>query len=171
LRRQALRQAEPNAGHQALVRLEQAVPQFGLVTQNVDRLHQAAGSRNLVELHGNIWEVRCTGCEAVFDRTGVELPAAPHCEQCGAWLRPAVVWFGELLPPGALETAMAWACRADLFLVVGTSAIVMPAASLAYMARNAGAKVIEINPEATSTTKTANLSLRGKAGEILPQLV
>jgi NAD-dependent deacetylase len=171
LRRQALRQAQPNAGHHALVRLEQAVPQFGLVTQNVDRLHQAAGSRKLVELHGNIWEVRCTGCEAVFDRTGVELPATPHCEQCGAWLRPAVVWFGELLPPGVLETAMAWACRAELFLVVGTSAVVMPAASLAYMARNAGAKVIEINPEATSTTKTANLSLRGKAGEILPHLV
>jgi NAD-dependent deacetylase len=171
LRRNTLRTVQPNPGHFALAELERRVPGFGLITQNVDRLHQAAGSRNVVELHGNIWDVRCTECEAVFDRTGVELPPEPRCENCGAWLRPGVVWFGELLPPRAFALAESWAERCDVFLVLGTSAVVMPAAGLVSLSREAGAKVIEINLEATPATALADIMLRGKTGEVLPQLL
>jgi NAD-dependent deacetylase len=170
-RRQALWGVKPNAGHLALAELERRVAEFGLATQNVDRLHHAAGSRNVVELHGNLCEVRCTGCAAVLDRTGVALPPEPRCEACGAWLRPAVVWFGENLPMDALATAQAWASRAEVYLVVGTSAVVWPAAGLAYTAKLAGARIIEVNPEPSGVTDLADLSLRGKAGEILPQLL
>jgi len=171
LRRNTLRNVQPNPGHLALAELERRVPGFGLITQNVDRLHQAAGSRNVVELHGNIWDVRCTECEAVFDRAGVDLPPEPRCESCGAWLRPGVVWFGEMLPPRALAMAENWAERCDVFLVLGTSAVVMPAAGLVSLALEAGAKVIEINIEATPATALADITLRGKTGEVLPQLL
>ncbi|MCS7168809.1 MAG: NAD-dependent deacylase [Gemmatales bacterium] len=170
-RRRQLLEARPNPGHYALVELEKRVPCFGLITQNVDRLHQAAGSRNVVELHGNIWEVRCTGCGRLEDRTGVELPDEPHCDHCGAWLRPNVVWFGEELPSGAWRLAEEWTRRADVFLVVGTSAEVWPAAGLIYLAKDAGAKIIEINPEDTAATKVVDLALRGPSGQILPQIV
>ncbi|MCS7159062.1 MAG: NAD-dependent deacylase [Gemmatales bacterium] len=170
-RRRQLLGSRPNPGHYALAELEKRVPQFGLITQNVDRLHQAAGSRQVVELHGNIWEVRCTGCGRRDDRTGVELPEEPHCEVCGAWLRPNVVWFGEALPADAWRQAEAWAQRAEVFLVVGTSAEVWPAAGLIYLASNAGAKVVEINPQDTSATRVADVALRGPSGEILPQIV
>jgi NAD-dependent deacetylase len=170
-RRRQLLQVRPNPGHYALAELEKRVPQFGLITQNVDRLHQAAGSKNVVELHGNIWEVRCTGCGRVEDRTGVDLPDEPHCDHCGAWLRPNVVWFGEELPAQAWRQAEAWTRRADVFLVVGTSAEVWPAAGLVYLARDVGAKLIEINPENTAVTQLADVVLRGPAGQILPQLL
>ncbi len=173
LRRNKLRTIEPNAGHRALVDLERRVSEFGLATQNVDRLHQAAGSRKLVELHGNIWEVRCTNeaCAQVFDRTGVELPVEPKCETCGAWLRPGVVWFGEMLPERAMVKAELWAGNCEVFLVVGTSAVVWPAAGLAHSAKSAGAKVVEVNLEETPLTEVADASLLGKAREILPQIV
>lgn len=171
LRRRTLLRVRPNPGHLALAELERRVPEFGLITQNVDRLHQAAGSKNVVELHGNIWEVRCTACHAVFDRTAVELPAEPRCESCLAWLRPGVVWFGEMLPPAALQTAEAWTERCELFLLIGTSAIVWPAAGLASIAKESCAKVIEINPEETPATELADISLRGKSGELLPRIL
>jgi NAD-dependent deacetylase len=171
LRRNALRLVKPNAGHFALAELERRVEEFGLITQNVDRLHQAAGSRNVVELHGNIWEVRCTECTRVYDRLGIELPPEPRCEKCGAWLRPGVVWFGELLPAGAFAQAEQWAERSDVFLVIGTSAVVWPAAGLVSLAKDAGAKIIEINIEDTPATELANVALRGPSGEILPRLV
>jgi len=170
-RRSWLKAARPNPGHFALVHLEDRAPEFGLITQNVDRLHQAAGSRNVVEIHGNIWEVRCTGCGETFDRTGVDLPPAPRCEKCGDWLRPAVVWFGEMLPLHAVGKAENWAKRCNVFLVVGTSAVVMPAAGLVYVAKEAGAKVIEVNLEETPATAVADVSLLGKAGEVLPVIV
>jgi NAD-dependent protein deacetylase/lipoamidase len=171
LRRRGLMSVQPNPGHWALARFERRVPQFGLITQNVDRLHHLAGSKALVELHGNIWEVRCTACQVVFDRTGVELPSEPRCERCHAWLRPGVVWFGEILPPAALRTAESWSERCGVFLIVGTSAVVWPAAGLVSVAKDAGATVIEINLEETPATDLADIALRGKAGEILPGIV
>jgi NAD-dependent deacetylase len=171
LRRKVLATVQPNAGHLALVELEQHVPTFGLITQNVDRLHQAAGSRQVCELHGNIWEVRCTGCGETFDRTRVELPAEPRCERCGEWLRPGVVWFGEMLPHAALVQAQRWAERAEVFLVIGTSAAVMPAAGLIGDAQHAGAKIIEINVEDTPATELADVVLRGPSGAILPEII
>lgn len=170
-RRRELLQVRPNPGHYALAELEKRIPKFGLITQNVDRLHQAAGSRNVVELHGNIWEVRCSRCGRVEDRTGVELADEPHCEECGGWLRPNVVWFGEELPTEAWRVAEDWTRRAEVFLAVGTSAEVWPAAGLIYLARDCGAKVVEINPEQTAASAIAHISLHGPAGQILPQLV
>jgi NAD-dependent deacetylase len=170
-RRRQLKQVRPNPGHYALAELERRLGGFALITQNVDRLHQAAGSRNVVELHGNIWEVRCTGCGRVEDRTGIELPAEPHCSQCGAWLRPNVVWFGEMLPEHAWQRAESWTRQADLFLVIGTSAEVWPAAGLIHLARQSGARIVEINPHETAASSLADVILRGKSGEILPQLL
>jgi NAD-dependent deacetylase len=176
-RRASLRAAQPNAGHRALVDLEdrfnRASPdhRFTLITQNVDGLHQAAGSRRVLELHGSLRHVRCTGCPSVVDRGLEELEALPHCVSCGALLRPAVVWFHEMLPEDIWLQAAQAAAECQCFLVVGTSAIVYPAAGLIDAARNAGAKVIEVNPEATSASRRGGLALRGPSGVILPQLM
>lgn len=171
LRRNALWRVRPNPAHDAIAELEKRVPHFGLITQNVDRLHQAAGSQQLVELHGNICEVRCTSCGMVEDRAGVQLPPEPRCDHCQAWLRPAVVWFGESLPPEAVAKAEQWTRRAKVFLVVGTSAVVWPAAGFIYQAKNHGATVIELNLEATEASRVVDFALHGMAGEILPQLL
>ena len=165
----------PNTGHHALARLEQrlidAGGQFTLVTQNIDGLHQTAGSRNVIELHGSGRHVRCTQCRYYDDLTLDMLSALPTCPKCQAVLRPDVVWFGEGLPTGAIETAIE-ACRAcEVFMTIGTSAVVHPAAGLIQMAVKAGARTIEINPEATAASDLVDLSLRGPAGDILPQLV
>lgn len=168
-RRARLREVRPNPAHFALAELERRVPDFVIATQNVDRLHQTAGSRRVVELHGNIHEVRCTRCGETTDRCGVALPDEPKCERCGAWLRPAVVWFGEDLPVGAFAQAEAAARASEVFLVVGTSSAVWPAAGLAHIARDAGATVIEINPEPGSAA--ADLVIAAKAGEALPVIV
>src|SRR5262249_14048881 len=141
-RRALVSQATPNPAHEALARLETLVPSFTLVTQNVDRLHQRAGSKRVVELHGSLFDVRCTGCGLSSDQTGVTLPPLPRCEDCGATVRPAVVWFGESLPEWAWEDAEAAARAAEVFLVLGTSAVVYPAAGLAATAQRAGASVI-----------------------------
>ncbi len=170
-RRKLIRKAEPNPGHQALVELESRTPHFTLVTQNVDGLHDRAGSRNICKLHGDLWVVRCTACgrEGLDERTDFpELP--PRCE-CGGLLRPAVVWFGEPLPPDAWRTAEEAMSGAEVALVVGTSAVVYPAAGLIPLAEQAGAKVIEVNLEATPYSGVVDKSFRGKAGEILPLLV
>jgi NAD-dependent deacetylase len=165
-RRRAIAAAKPNAGHLALAALEKTKPFFTLITQNVDGLHDLAGSQNIIKLHGDIWNVRCLNCgDERVDRCRLEdLP--PHCH-CGGLLRPGVVWFGEMLPEGALERATAAVRAADVLIVAGTSAQVYPAAGLIPMA----AKVIEINPEATPFSDEVTISLRGKSAEILPQLV
>jgi NAD-dependent deacetylase len=170
-RRLRLVQCRPNPGHDALVALERRYPRFTLITQNVDDLHRAAGSRNLIELHGNIWIDRCSRC-AVEERLSAA-PEAPlrRCPACGGRLRPGVVWFGEMLPPGALEAAAAVVERCEVLLVVGTSSVVHPAASLAWHARKYGARVIEINPEATPLTAHADLVIAEKAGAALPALL
>jgi NAD-dependent protein deacetylase/lipoamidase len=170
-RRAALRAAKPNPGHLALVDLERRWgDRFTLVTQNVDGLHQAAGSRRVLELHGGLARVRCTGCKAVADRGGEELPALPRCGDCGELLRPDVVWFHEMLPGQVWRAASEAVEACDCFLVVGTSAVVYPAAGLIDMARVLGACVIEVNLEPAARAAGV-IGLYGKSGEILPRLV
>jgi NAD-dependent deacetylase len=130
-RRGKITQARPNPGHEALVRLESLVPEFLLLTQNVDGLHRLAGSRRLLKIHGSIWEVRCLACGAVREDRRVPLPLPPQCDACGGLLRPNVVWFGEALDPYILPQAEAALTRCQVVLVVGTSAVVQPAASMA----------------------------------------
>jgi NAD-dependent deacetylase len=170
-RRDLVSRVEPNPAHHALARLATLAPRFSLITQNVDRLHHRAGSIGVIELHGNLMDVRCTRCGTTTDRTGTPLPALPSCDDCGALLRPAVVWFGEALPPDAWEAAEEAVRDADVLLVVGTSAVVYPAAGLATLAHHLGHCVIEINPDPTPLTDSVLLSLQGPAGTILPEIV
>ncbi|MGD8877798.1 MAG: NAD-dependent deacylase [Syntrophobacterales bacterium] len=170
-RRELLAPLQPNPAHKALVVLEEKIPQFSLITQNIDDLHRRAGSKNLVELHGNIWMVRCTQCHLVSRKEQVPLPELPACTECGGLLRPHVVWFGEQLDPTILDKAIAEIRSCDTMLVIGTSALVQPAASFALVAKEQGARVVEINLEVTPYSHKLDLALRGKAGEILPQVV
>lgn len=170
-RRRVIASCRPNPAHQALVRLEQRVPEFSLITQNVDGLHALAGSRNLLEIHGCIWRLRCTGCGEVREERSLELPELPHCRQCNSLLRPDVVWFGESLDEELLERAWQAAAGCQVMLVVGTSAVVQPAAYLARVAKEAGAVVIEVNLEPTPNTAWVEIALLGPAGEILPRLL
>ena len=167
-RRQNAVNAKPNAGHLALVEIEKRAPEFLLVTQNVDGLHQRAGSRQMVELHGNIHRFRCFENDCPSDNFDVE---NGRCRSCGGHLRPGVVWFGEMLPIDALETAISAAEQCDVFFSIGTSSIVYPAADLWRRAKDSGAVIIEINKDPTPLTSLADYSFLGKAGEILPQLV
>jgi NAD-dependent deacetylase len=163
--------ASPNPGHMALAALELRALQFTLITQNVDGLHARAGSRNVVYLHGDIWTLRCTACgQSRRDQTPHLDPLPPRCE-CGGLLRPGVVWFGEPLPPDQWRLAETAASTADVFLVVGTSAVVMPAGGLVAIAKEHGARVIEINADQTLISSWVDLSLRGLSGEILPRLI
>jgi NAD-dependent deacetylase len=161
---------KPNAGHLALAELERRCTKFSLITQNVDRLHQAAGSQNVVELHGTLWVWRCVRCGVEREERGTFTEYPPKCV-CGGKRRPAVVWFGEALPEDAIATAYRDAETCDLFLSVGTSAVVYPAADLAQAARRSGAKVVEINAQPTPLTVRADWALRGRSGEVLPALV
>ena len=170
-RRELLAPLRPNPAHLALVSLEEKIPHFSLITQNIDDLHRRAGSKNIIELHGNIWMVRCTGCQVVNRNEEVSLPELPSCAECGGLLRPHVVWFGEQLEAAILERAVDLTRSCDTMLVIGTSAVVQPAASLAIIAKEAGARVVEINLESTPYSQQLDLSLQGKAGEILPQVV
>ena len=168
-RRGIIATREPHAGHYVLSRWEEFFPDFVLVTQNVDGLHRKAGSKNILELHGNIWQVRCTREGTIkenFDTPLSEIP--PRCPSCGALLRPNVVWFGETLPQETLQKALASSARSDLMFVIGTSAFVQPAASLPLAAAERGAKIVEINPNPTPLTHVADYSFEAKAGEILP---
>ncbi len=171
-RRALIGRAQPNAGHHALAALERRVPDFLLATQNVDGLHAKAGSTKLVELHGNIGRVRCSrdgGIVAHWDEPDDDLP--PRCPRCGAFLRPDIVWFEEMLPAEALERAEDAARNCALLLVVGTSAEVYPAAALPMQAKSAGAAVVEINPEATPVSQHADFVLRAPSGIALPALL
>jgi NAD-dependent protein deacetylase/lipoamidase len=170
-RREAIKGVRPNPGHYALAELELRVPDFSLITQNVDGLHRLAGSRNVFELHGNIQRVRCSLC-GMFAEDWVEAgDDVPRCGACGSLLRPHVVWFGEPLPRLELESAVDAARTCELFMSIGTSGVVQPAASLAYAARNRGATLVEINAEPTGLTRKVDFFLQGKSGEILPALV
>jgi NAD-dependent deacetylase len=170
MRRLKSGQVQPNPGHLALAELGRRVPGFTLITQNVDGLHQRAGSGNVIELHGNITRVRCSrGC-GIFSEWE-DRSAVPTCARCGARLRPDVVWFGESLPPGELEAAMRAAQASQVFFSIGTSGLVQPAASLPFLAKQHGASVVEINAEQTPLSRAADFVLPGKSGEILPDLV
>ena len=166
-REQALK-AKPNAGHLALAEMEKRAPKFLLVTQNVDGLHERAGSKQIVELHGNIHRFRCFDNDCRTDNFDLE---QGRCRSCGANLRPDVVWFGEMLPVSALETAISAAEESDVFFSIGTSSLVYPAADLWRRAKNNGAIVIEINKDPTPLTPLTDYSFLGKAGEILSALV
>lgn len=170
-RRGLIAGCRPNPAHHALAALEQGGGDLTLITQNVDGLHRLAGSRNLLEIHGCIWRVRCTACSHIREDRDPDLPVPPACPECGGLLRPDVVWFGESLDPALLERAWRAAERAEVMLVVGTSAVVQPAASLADVAKRAGAVVIEVNLEPTPNTGRVDISLLGPAGAILPRLV
>jgi NAD-dependent deacetylase len=174
-RRARVGEVQPNPGHFALAEMEARLAQrgaaFTLITQNVDGLHQRAGSRNVIELHGNIQRVKCFDegdVIAAWEETG-ELP--PRCPHCGGLLRPDVVWFGEMLPTAALELAYNAAKECDVFFSIGTSGLVQPAASLARLALKAQAVVVEINPQETPLTPSVTVALMGKSGEVLPKLV
>lgn len=166
-RREAALKAKPNAGHLALAEIETHAPQFLLVTQNVDGLHARAGSKRMVELHGNIHRFLCFENDCASENFDLE---KQRCRSCGGHLRPDVVWFGEMLPVDALEKAINAAESCDVFFSVGTSSLVYPAADLWRRAKDHGAIVIEINKDPTPLTPLADYSFLGKAGEILPML-
>jgi NAD-dependent deacetylase len=169
-RRQIVASKQPNPAHHALGDLDRALPTFLLVTQNVDGLHARAGAGRVVELHGSLWRVRCTREGTVSENRVVPLRELPPRCGCGALLRPDVVWFGEALSEPVLTEAFEASKACDLMLVVGTSAVVQPAASMPLLAKQAGALVIEVNPDETPLTPFADLSLRGKAGDIVPDI-
>jgi NAD-dependent deacetylase len=169
-RRELLAPLRPNPAHLALLEMEQRLPRLTLITQNIDGLHQAAGSRDVVELHGNIWWVRCTQCRQVSKDRRVPLPKLPTCEACGGLLRPHVVWFGETLDANIVEKAYDAVEHCQVMLVIGTSALVQPAASMGLHARRSGAFVAEINLEPTPNSELSDMTVLGKAGVILPRL-
>ncbi len=171
-RRTALKDLTPNAGHYALAEWERRFERFTLITQNIDDLHRVAGSQNLLELHGNIWRARCLRCHSTFEVRESPLEQNPPlCLVCGYAARPDVVLFSEMLPEGVFERAEEASANATLFFVIGTSAVVYPAASLPILAKQVGAKVIEVNPEETDISFMVDVTLLGKAGDILPQFI
>ncbi|GAA3972731.1 NAD-dependent deacylase [Allohahella marinimesophila] len=182
-RRRDLRRVQPNAGHKALARLAERIGSYPLVTQNVDDLHERAGSERVIHLHGELFGTHCFECLAPCseeadtaeekDRataTGSEA-MPPRCVHCGAFIRPSVVWFGEMLPAAAWAEAEAAAQRCDVLLCIGTSSLVYPAAHLPGIVLEAGGQVVQVNPEPTALDTRATINLRGKAGEILPALL
>ena len=169
-RRDKVREVAPNPGHFALAEIERRVPDFLLITQNVDGLHQRAGSTRMVELHGNISRVKCSACDRPAENWHTsETP--PRCGRCGGYLRPDVVWFGEMLPADNWRKSNEAVQRCEVFLSVGTSSRVWPAAGLEAEARVSGAMTIEINPNPTELTGEFEFTLRGLSGVILPALV
>ncbi len=178
-RREVLRNVKPNPGHAAIAALEKLLPQVAVITQNIDGLHQMAGSTDVITLHGDLRRNRCSancqGYPTLIDVDTLEWDrqaGPPHCPHCGQLVRPDVVWFNELLPTAALDRAMVLSKTADVMLVVGTSGVVQPAASLPYYARRYhDAFVIEVNPNPSEITPLAHLFLEGPSGQILPQVV
>jgi len=169
LRQIEIAKAKPNQAHTVIAEMERRYPTFAVLTQNIDGMHKRGGSKHIVELHGNIWRMRCER-----DGTSIELDAPvkdipPLC-QCGSILRPDVVWFGEQMPTVETEEASMIARQSEAMFVVGTSAVVYPAAVLPMLTKNSGGLVIEINLEPTDVSSYADLSLFGLAGEIMPAL-
>ena len=170
-RRELVGNAAPNTGHFALVELAKRVPHFSLITQNVDGLHQQAGSEGVIELHGSIVKVKCLGNNHPCETWSETEEVPPTCPICGSYLRPDVVWFGESLPIEKIQRAFDLSAQCDFFISIGTSAMVQPAASLPIEALNNGATLVEINLDETPLTPYVTFSLLGKAGEIMPALL
>jgi NAD-dependent deacetylase len=170
-RRGIIGRAEPNEGHRTISAWQETFSTFSLITQNIDGLHERAGSRQPVELHGNIWKMRCLQEGTVTECRDVPLRILPpRCPACGAMLRPHIVWFGEALDRRVLDDAFRRSTACDVMFVVGTSAVVHPAASLPLAAADSGAKIVEVNPDPTPLSRAADFVLRGKAGQVLPLL-
>ncbi len=170
MRRKIIHGCKPNPGHETIVKMEVYFEDFQLITQNVDGLHRRAGSKNVIELHGNLWRVRCVEEGKIFDFMEVPLKAVPPLCDCGSLIRPDVVWFGEAMPIEPLEAAFTAAEGCDVMVVVGTSGIVQPAALIPILAKQNGAYLVEVNLEPTPFTGLADCSVLGKAGEVLPEL-
>ncbi len=170
-RRELIATKAPNAAHEAMAAFELRCPAFWLITQNVDGLHRQAGSMKLSEMHGNIWKVRCTACGQVSDDRSVPIALLPACQSCGGLLRPHIVWFGESLDLNDLRHCHQALQATDCLLVVGTSGVVYPAAGFASVAKDAGAVVIEINPDPTPQSDLVDLALRGRAKDLVPALL
>ncbi len=170
-RRSVIAAAQPNAAHIALAELERSAKNFTLITQNVDGLHDRAGSGRVLKVHGDIWVLRCSSCGREREDLRPSIPDLPPRCACGGFERPGVVWFGEALPQEIWRHAEYAARTANIFLVIGTAAAVYPAAGLVALAKSAGAKVIEINVAETPVSASADFVLRGPAAELLPQLV
>ena len=170
-RRELVAKAEPNPGHQALARLAELVPRFTLVTQNVDGLHQRAGSTDVIEFHGNLFSNRCSVEGCIIDGEQDSADAVPVCAGCGGHLRPGVVWFGEAIPEHALNNSFAAAANCDVFLSIGTSSLVYPAAGLAEIAKNNGATVAEVNPDPTAHAAGFDHAIAAKAGTVMPEIL
>ncbi len=171
-RRQLIAKAQPSGGHRLIAKMEEVFQDSWVITQNVDGLHQRAGSKRVVELHGNIWRVLCTSCGVSYYEFKAPLDSIPpRCRECGGLLRPGVVWFGETLPAEALERAYELSSEADIFIVVGTSAQVYPAAELPLVAKSSGAKLIEVNPEETPLSPYADEIVRERASSGLKKVL
>lgn len=170
-RRELIAKAQPNPGHRALVGLETSKANFTLITQNVDGLHDLAGSKKILKLHGDIWQMRCTTCGRSWRDSRPTLPEIPPRCTCGSLARPGVVWFGEPLPQGVMRDAVRAVRSSEVLLVVGTSAVVYPAAELIPLAKLQKHMVIEINPADTPFSDMVDCSVRGPAGEVLPSLM
>lgn len=169
-RRGICAKAVPNAAHRTLAEMEMHYPEFLLITQNVDGLHNRAGNQKIAEIHGNIWKARCTRCSVRFDLPDPPLREMPHCPQCGALARPHIVWFGESYDADLLEIVLALLSRAELVLVIGTSGMVPMPVYLTQHAVQSGARAVDVNPEDSQLTAVVHASLRGKAGDVLPAL-
>ncbi len=170
-RRQQLLAIRPNAAHLALAALEQRGISVCIATQNIDDLHNVAGSRHVLELHGNIWKARCVRCSTMEDYRDVPVRFPPTCVRCGGMLRPHVVWFGEMLDESVVEAATAALTTCDILLVIGTSGTVYPVAGFPAMAKEHGVFIIEVNAEPTPITPLADVTLLGRAAEVVPQLI
>lgn len=170
-RRELIATKAPNPAHAALADLERRIADCWLITQNVDGLHRDAGSSRLSEIHGNIWKVRCTACGRVEENRQVPIPIPPHCAACGGLARPHIVWFGESLDPADLSRSYAALKGCEILLIVGTSGVVYPAAGFASVAKEAGAFVVEVNLDPTPNSGLVDVSLQGRAKDIVPALV
>lgn len=169
-RKKLISEVKPNPGHVALVAIENQIPEFCLITQNVDGLHRTAGSQTILELHGNIMRSKCLDCGMKDETPLLEFTDVPKC-LCGGMMRPDVVWFGEMLPEDVIRDAFERTEACEVFLCIGTSAVVHPAASLPMVARQAGAYVVEINLDSTVISDRVDESILGQSGNILPKLV
>lgn len=170
-RRDLIHRITFNPAHKAIAELEKRIPRFTLITQNVDGLHLKAGSRSILEIHGNLWKVRCTNCSEVILDESPDMGPLPRCKKCGGILRPHVVWFGESLDQEILQRSFSASRACQIMLTIGTSAVVQPAASLALEAKGAGAMVAEINLERTPHSDLVDLVILGRAGELVPGLL
>jgi NAD-dependent deacetylase len=177
-RREMVAQAKPNPGHMALAELEKRFRDIAVITQNVDDLHEQAGSTNVIHLHGNIAQskcfLNCQGDPTLIDVSKINYDKSqgpPTCPHCGKWVRPNVVWFGEILPVEQLDVAKVASASADVMIVVGTSGLVTPAANLPGLAQRNGAKIIEVNPDYSMITRIADVKLEGASGEMLPRVL